>query len=103
MVERRVVGEVVWVEVVVVEVVMRVRQPILLLQLWSYNGGRSWSLGLDLDPWLGWSNSSWGGVAAAGCGLDSVQDFRLRDAVPDRLVRRVEVLLVGGPGLAAGD
>lgn len=42
-------------------------------------------------------------MAAAGWGLDSVQDFRLRHAVPDGLIGRVEVLLVGGPGLAAGD
>lgn len=107
-VERRVVGDVVWVEVVVVVVVLRVRQPVLLLLLrllWSSGGGRTrtWSLGLDLDSCLGRGDASRGGVAAAGRGFDSVQDFGLGDAVPDGLVERVQVFLVGGPGLAAGD
>lgn len=104
-VERRVVGDVVRVEVVVVVVVLRVRQPVLLLLrlLWSSGGGRTRSLGLDLDSCLGRGDASRGGVAAAGRGFDSVQDFGLGDAVPDRLVKRVQVFLVGGPGLAAGD
>lgn len=85
-VERWVVGDVVRVEVVVVEVVLGVRQPILLLRLlWSSAGGRS--LGLDLAPCMGRGDASRGGVAAAGRGFDSVQDFRLGDAVPDGLVR----------------
>lgn len=87
-VKRRVVGDVVRVEVVVVVVVLRMRQPILLLWLlWRSSGGRTRSLGLDLAPCLGWGDASWGGVAAAGRGFDSVQDFRLGDAVPDGLVR----------------
>lgn len=89
MVQRWVVGDVVWVEVVVVVVVvLGVRQPILLLWLlWSSSRGRDRSLGLDLTPCLGRGDASWGRVAAAGRGFDSVQDFRLGDAVPDRLVR----------------
>ena len=109
-VERRVVGDVVWVEVVVVVVELRVRQPVLLLLLllllrvlWSSGGGRTRSLGLDLDSCLGRGDASRGGVAAAGRGFDPVQDFGLGDAVPDGLVERVQVFLVGGPGLAAGD
>lgn len=103
-VKRRVVWDVVWVEVVVIVDVLGVRQAILLLWLcWSSGGGQTRSLGLDLAPGLGRGDASWSGVAAAGWGFDSVQDFRLRDAVPDRLVRRVEVFLVSGPSLAAGD
>lgn len=96
-VQRRVVGDVVRVEVGVEVVVLGVRQPVLLLRrMWSSGGGRTQSLGLDLA-------ASRGRVAAAGWGFDSVQDFRLGDAVPDGLVERVQVFLVGGPGLAAGD
>lgn len=103
-VKRRVVGDVVWVELVVVVVVLGVRQPVLLQWLlWSSSGGRTRCLGLDLTPGLGRGDASRGGVAAAGRGFDSVQDFRLGDAIPDGLVRRVQVFLVSGPGLAAGD
>lgn len=91
MVERRVVGDVVWVEVmvelVVVVGVLGMRQHILLLHLCNSDGGRTWSLGLDLGPRLSWGDTSRGRVAAAGRGLDSVQDFRFGDAVPDGLVR----------------
>lgn len=103
-VKRRVVGDVVRVElVVVVVVVLGVRQPVLLWLLWTSSGCRTRCLGLDLTPCLGRGDASRGGVAAAGRGFDSVQDFGLGDAVPDGLVRRVQVFLVGGPGLAAGD
>lgn len=104
MVQRRVVGDVVRVEVVVIIVVLWVWQPVLLLQglwLWSSGGGRT--LGLGLATPMGRGDAARGGLAAAGRGLRSVQDFGLRDAVPDGLVRRVQVFLVGGPGLAAGD
>lgn len=102
-VQRWVLRDVVRVEVVVVVVVVRVRQPLLRQWLWSSSGGRGWSWRLDLAAWLGRRHASWGGVAAAGRELDSVQDLWLGDTVPDGLVRRVRVLLVGGPGLAAGD
>lgn len=103
-VERRVVGEVVRVKVVVVVVVLGVWQPLLLLWLlWSSGGGRTRGLGMGLAACLGRGDASRGGLAAAGRGFDSVQDIRLGDAVPDGLVRRVQVFLVGGPGLAAGD
>lgn len=106
-VERWVVGDVVWVEVmvelVVVVGVLWVWQHILLLHLLNSDGGRTRSLGLDLGPHLSRGDASRGRVAAAGRGLDSIQDFRFGDAVPDGLVRWVEVLLVGGPSLAAGD
>lgn len=102
-VERRVVGDVVWVEVVVIVVELGGWQRLLLLRLWwSSSGGRTRSLGLDLAPRLGWADTPWGRVAAAGRGLDTVQDFRLRHAVPDGLIGRVQVFLVCGPGLAAG-
>lgn len=90
-VERRVVGDVVWVEVmvelVVVVGVLWVWQHILLLHLLNSDGGRTRSLGLDLGPHLSWGDASRGRVAAAGRGLDSIQDFRFGDAVPDGLVR----------------
>lgn len=85
LVKRWVVGEVVWVEVVVVVVVLGVRQPILLL--WRSSGGRTRSLGLDLASCLGRGDASWGGVAAAGWGFHSVEDVGLGDAVPDGLIK----------------
>lgn len=103
MVERREVVDVVGVEVVVEVLVLELLQPVLLLWLWSSGGGQRRSLGLGVASSLGRGDASWGGVAAGGRGFDPVQDFGLGDAVSDGLVRRVQVLLVGGPGLAAGD
>lgn len=98
-VERWIVGDVVWVEVVVVEV-MLLLQPVQL-GLWSSNAAQSWKL--DLTPHLGWVDPSRGREAAAGWGFDAVQDIWLRHAVLDGLIERVQVFLVGGPGLAARD
>lgn len=102
MIKRRIVGDVVWMEVVVVKQVLLLLQPILLLGLWSSSAAQTWSLRLDLIGHLGRVDSSWGRVAAAGRRFNSLQDVWLRHAVPDGLIRRVQVFLVGGPGLTAG-
>lgn len=100
-VERWIVGDVVWVEVVVVEVMLLLLLQPVQLGLWSSNAAQSWKL--DLTPHLGSVDPSRGGEAAAGCVFDSVQDIWLRYAVPDGLIESVQVFLVGGPGLAARD
>lgn len=71
--------------------------------LWCSSPGQTHKLGLRVSEGLGWGRSSWGRVAPAGQWFDSIQDLRLRYTGPERLVGRVQVLLVGGPGLAAGD
>lgn len=93
-VERRLVGEVVWVEVLV---------KVVVGWLWGSGQGQTHNLGLRVSKGRPWGRSSRGRVAAAGRLFGSAKDVRLRHTVPDRLVGRVQVLLVGGPGLAAGD
>lgn len=106
-VEWRLGGEVVVVEVLVKVVVgLEIRQSLHLLRwLWCSGQGHTHNLGqvARVCEGLGWLSSTRGRVAAAGCRVGSAQDVRLRYAVPDGLVGRVQLLLVGGPGLAAGD
>lgn len=99
MVERWIVGNVVRVKVVVVKLVLLLQS----IWLWNSSAAQPCSLRLDLVSHLGWIDSSWGRVAAAGGRFNSLQDVWLRDAVSDGLIRRVQVFLVSGPGLAAGD
>lgn len=103
-VERRLVGQVVWVEGLVKVVVgLEVGQSIRLLRwLRGSAQGQTQQLGLKGFDGRGGVPSSRGGVAAAGRRFGCVQDVRLRCAAPDGLLGRVQVLWVGGPGLAAG-
>lgn len=105
MVERWLVGEVVGVEVLIKVVVgLEIRQSFPLVWWLRCSGqGQTQNLGLKVSDVLGWVSSSRGRLAAAGRWLGSAQDVRLRYTVPDGLVGRVQVFLVGGPGLAAGD
>lgn len=64
--------------------------------------GRPRGRGLRLTDPPSWAHASGGGAAAAGRGLDSVQDVGLGKAVPHRLIGEVQVLLVGGPNPAGG-
>lgn len=103
-VERRLVGQVVWVEgLVKVEVGLEVGQAIRLLRwLRGSAQGQTQQLGLRGSDGQGGVPSSRGGVAAAGRRSGCVQGVRLRCAAPDGLLGGVQVLRVGGPGLAAG-
>lgn len=96
-IEWRLVGEIVGVKVLVkVAVGLEIHQSVhLVWWLWSSSQSQTHN--------LGWVSSSGGGVAAAGRLLGSIQDVGLRYTVPDGLVGGVEVFLVSGPGLAAGD
>lgn len=94
-VERRLVGEVVRVEVLV-KVEVGLQSLHLLPWLRCSTQGHGHQLG------VGVVGSSRGRVAVAGRMLGSAHDVRLRQTGPDGLVGGVQVLGVGAPGLAAG-
>lgn len=79
-IERRLVGEVVGVEVLVKVAVGLEIQKSICLVWWLWSSGQSQTHN------LGWVSSSGGGVAATGRLFGSIQDVRLRYTVPDGLV-----------------